>query len=109
MKLLRSLSMKNRRKNIKWGETGGPAGVTKALKYFDIFNYGKPASFFYPIHHLNWKSIFDETFRDGLESLSNSYALHLWNEMTRRESGFDKNGSFPKLSLYEQLKAKYLK
>ncbi len=108
MKFLRKLSKKNKREDIKWGETGGPDGVTKALKHFDLFNSGKPASFFYPIHHHNWKSIFDETFKDGFESLSNSYALHLWNEMTRREPGFDKNGSFPKLSLYEQLKAKYL-
>jgi hypothetical protein len=38
-----------------------------------------------------------------------SVALHLWNEMTRRQPGFDKNAPFPPDSLFERLCRRYLK
>lgn len=106
-KLIRWLFNRDR-SNIRWGEAGGPAGFTEALKYFNLLSLAKPYTFFYPIHHKNWGLLFSETLADHIDLCSNSYSIHFWNEMTRRCTGFDKNASFPKKSLFEQLKSKYL-
>ena len=45
---------------------------------------------------------------ESLATIAASYGLHLWNEMSRRSPGFDKNGRFPPDSLFEQLCARYL-
>jgi hypothetical protein len=96
------------RSNIDWGEAGGPEGFTKALKYFNLLALAKPSTHFYPIHYSNWSAVFDEKLADDIGLFSNTYSIHLWNEMSRRCKGFDKNASFPKKSLFEQLKSKYL-
>ncbi len=97
----------NKRHNIAWGEAGGPKGMTKALKYFNLLDEAKPFTYFYPISVLCWKAIFDETLAQDSKLFTDTYAIHLWNEMLRRE-GYDKNASFPKEALIEQLKTKYL-
>lgn len=106
-KLARKLLGRGRR-NVGWGEAGGPPGFTAALKYFGLFDIAKPFTFFYPIPHYNWDTAFDETFANDAELFSNSYAVHLWNDMMRYKKGFDKNDEFPENSLFEQLKARYL-
>lgn len=97
----------NERSNIQWGETG-PKGLTAALGHFGLANLRKPKSHFYPIQFNEWKQIFDETFSDGPQRFTETYALHLWNEMMRRDGQFNKNDTFPKNSLIEQLKQLYL-
>ena len=96
------------KQNVSWGETGGPAGFTRAIEYFKLMDQAKPFTYFYPIPHYNWDTAFDETLANDIDLFSNSYAVHLWNDMMRHKEGFDKNGTFPKNSLFEQLKAKYL-
>ena len=96
------------RHNTGWGEAGGPPGFTRALEYFNLMDQAKPFTYFYPIPHYCWDTAFDETFANDVDLFSNSYAVHLWNDMMRYKKGFDKNGTFPKNSLFEQLKAKYL-
>ena len=76
------------------------------MKYFGLFDIGKPSAFFYPIHWARWKSVFDENIDVTL--FSDTYSIHLWNENCRTEPGFDKDASFPESSLFEQLKRKYL-
>lgn len=93
--------------NVGWGETGGPPGFTAALKYFGLIDLAKPFTCFYPIPHYNWDSAFDETFANDADLFSNTYAVHLWNDMMRYRKGFDKNADFPPNSLFEQLKARY--
>lgn len=95
------------REDMEWGETGGPEGFTKALDYFKVRDKAKPFVFFFPVHFSNWHTVYDDTFKNGMDFFADTYAIHLWNEMTRRES-FDKNATFPKDSLIEQLKRKYL-
>ena len=90
-----------------WGEAGGPTGLTKALEYFDLKHYAKPFTYFYPIHYSLWNTVFDETLKDDGQLFAHTYAIHLWNEMGRNVD-FDKNATFPKDSLIEQLKCKYL-
>lgn len=96
------------RSNTGWGEAGGPMGFTKALKHFDLLVHAKPINHFYPIHWSNWSAIFDETFANDCELIKSSYAIHLWNETSREHDEFDKNNSFAKDSLFEQLKTKFL-
>jgi hypothetical protein len=106
-KLRRRLTGRKRH-NVGWGEAGGPPGFTAALKHFKLYKHAKPFTYFYPIPHYNWDTAFDETFANDPELFSTTYAVHLWNDMMRHKHGFDKNGFFPKNSLFEQLKAKYL-
>ena len=105
-KLKRRSLKENPRANVGWGEAAGPLGFTAALKYFGLFDIGKPSAFFHPIHWSKWKSVFDE--KNDVNLFSDTYSIHLWNEYCRREPGFDKDASFPKSSLFEQLKRKYL-
>ncbi len=105
---LRRKLMGRGRHNVGWGEAGGPSGFTAALKYFKLMDSAKPFTYFYPIAHYNWDTAFDETFAGDGDLFSNTYAVHLWNDMMRYKEGFDKNGKFPEKSLFEQLKAKYL-
>ncbi len=100
--------LRRRRQNVSWGETGGPVGFTQALEYFKLIDLAKPFTYFYPIPHYNWDTAFDDTFANDIDFFSNTYAVHLWNDMMRHKKGFDKNGTFPQNSLFEQLKAKYL-
>lgn len=95
------------REHSEWGESGGPEGFTKALKHFELYEKAKPFMFFFPVHFSNWHTVYDDSFKSGDTFFDDTYAIHLWNEMTRREN-FDKNATFPENSLIEQLKRKYL-
>ncbi|HKU13767.1 MAG TPA: glycosyltransferase [Steroidobacteraceae bacterium] len=90
-----------------WGETG-PAGLTAAARHLGCESHAVPFWHFYPIHYLNWRTVFDTGLRDNPALTDGSYALHLWNEMARREPGFDRNGRFPAGSLFERLWARYV-
>jgi hypothetical protein len=109
LKKLRRRLMRRGRANVGWGEAGGPTGFTAALKYFKLMDFAKPFTYFYPIAHYNWQAAFDETLADDVDLFSNTYAVHLWNDMIRHMPEFDKNASFPPNSLFEQLKARYLR
>jgi hypothetical protein len=113
-------SFKTKRKKVKrrlkrhgladagWGEVAGPDGFTKNIHRNGLFNRAKPFTFFYPIAYSNWDSIFDDTFKEDSVFFKSTYTIHLWNEMFRRRNKFDKNATFSKHSLIEQLKSKYL-
>jgi len=91
-----------------WGETSGPTGVSNGLKYFDMLKSAKHKDYFFPIHYMDWKFIYYSSTKIDDSVFKNTYAIHLWNEMSRREEGFDKNATFKENSLIEQLKKKYL-
>ena len=91
-----------------WGEVGGPEGFTNALKYFNLLYLAKPFTYFYAIPYFNCDAFFNETLANDVDLFSHSYAVHLWNEILRRDDSFDKNMKFPKNSLFEQLKTRYL-
>jgi len=98
----------NRRGNVKWGEYG-PVGFTHAARHLGYADLAMPAQHFYPVPFLQWKRVFNDAQLEWDAALANARALHLWNEMMRREVGFDKNARFPVSSLFEQLCARYLK
>ncbi len=91
---------------MKWGEAG-PVGFTSTLIHFDLLNLAKPFTYFYPISNNNWNSIYDTTLSKDFNLFHDTYAIHLWNEMSRIEN-FDKNKRQDKASLIETLRTKYL-
>lgn len=96
----------NGRDRVKWGEYG-PAGFTAAARYLGYADRALPSWHFYPLHYLEWRLVF-EAAPAGLEPrLERSSAVHLYNEMMRREPGFDKNARFPPTSLFERLCERY--
>ena len=92
---------------IKWGETGGPVGVTRALRHFGLFERALPHTAFFPVSSVCWRSTFDETFAGHEAYFQQSYGLHLWNERMRLCPEFDKNGAFPPGSFIECLRRRY--
>jgi hypothetical protein len=107
-KLQRRLLQGNRRGNVAWGEYG-PQGFTQAARHLGYEGRALPYWHFYPVHYLNWRTVFDGSLHDNPGVIAASTTLHLWNEMTRRAHGFDVNVRFPSESLFEQLCARYLK
>ncbi|WP_432474593.1 glycosyltransferase [Amphritea sp. HPY] len=95
----------NQRGDLVWGETG-PGGLSNALKYHGMMDQAMPFIAFYPVTCSCWQSIFDDTFADSADLFSGTYAVHLWNEMLRRD-GLGKDDTFSFNSLIEQLKRRY--
>lgn len=89
---------------LMWGETG-PRLVAEAIRRFSLEQYLQPPHVFCPLGYLEWAGVLDPGA--GLAFGPSTRAVHLWNEMWRRE-GRDKNGRYHPDCLYEQLKRKYL-
>jgi hypothetical protein len=106
-KLRRRFLEGNRRGNVKWGEFG-PSGFTAAARHFGYADKALPPFHFYPIHYLQWRVAFDAAPEGFSSAIENSSAVHLWNEMTRRQPGFDKNGRFAATSLFERCCERFL-
>ncbi len=92
------------REQLVWGETG-PRLMAEAVRKFSLEEFQQPFHAFCPLSFFEWNQIIDEDFDE--QRLEGSYAVHLWNEKWR-EGGQDKNATYPKSSLYEQLKQRYL-
>ena len=89
---------------LMWGETG-PRLLDQAIKLFALEKFTKPHQVFCPLGFEEWGSVLDPDANPSLDQTT--YAIHLWNEMWRRENR-DKNGQYHPDCLYEQLKRKYL-
>lgn len=99
----------NRRNNVKWGEYG-PVGFTQAARHFGFARLALPPEHFYPVPFQAWRTVFEASAQHQWDTrLARSKALHLWNEMMRREALFDKNARFAPDSLFEQLCARYFR
>lgn len=96
--------LEQNKQTLEWG-TVGPRLVSSAVKNLNLEDNVKPWNFFNPIGFEQVGMFFDEAF--GNINLSESYTLHLWNEMWRR-CNFDKNKKYEENCLFEKLKVKYL-
>ncbi len=75
--------------HIQWGQSG-PELITQIVLSNKLSAGLLAALAFYPIHYSEWAKVFAPDFKDEVcEMARSSYALHLWNEMGRREK-FDK-------------------
>lgn len=86
--------------SLNWGDTG-PQLVKKAVGKYSLHKFMKPSEFFCPIDYFSTKQLVEKGCIPH-----NSYAVHLWNEMWRRNN-INKEATYAKDSIYEQLKAKY--
>jgi hypothetical protein len=106
-KLRRRWLQGNQRGNVRWGEVG-PYGFTDAARHFGQTQRALPVDEFYAVPFEEWQRVFSGEPTDWSAVLSHSTALHLWNEMMRRDPAFDKDGRFPSHSLFEQLCQRWL-
>ncbi|ERP31511.1 glycosyltransferase [Chitinivibrio alkaliphilus] len=93
----------NNRANVGWGESGGPIGFGKALRYFDLMDRGEPYTAHYPVPAASWRHIFDDTFAHYPGMIGDAYAVHLWNEHIRRSQAKDSINNYSEKSLFAYL------
>lgn len=88
---------------LMWGETG-PRLLDEAVRLFSLEKYLKPSQVFSPLGYVDWAKVLDPGANLVLDQTT--YAVHLWNEMWRRDQR-DKNAEYHPDCLYEQLKRRY--
>ena len=89
---------------LEWGETG-PKLLTEAIMVMKMQGYVAKPEIFCPVNWWDWNQFLDGSIDDRV--LADSDAVHLWNEMWRRDQ-VDKSGDYNVSSFYEQLKKTYL-
>jgi hypothetical protein len=89
---------------LRWGEIG-PILFADSVRRFGMESFVVPPSGFCPIAWRQWQDILDPDV--PCRFTGETYAVHLWNEMWRRE-GFDKDDAYAASCLFERLKARYL-
>ena len=98
---------RDRRERLPWGELG-PKGLTRAARHLGYLEQARPQRDFYPVPCQAWRVLFEDSVQSRSLSLADSYCVHLWNEMTRRQRDFQRDGSFAPDSPFEQLCRRYL-
>jgi hypothetical protein len=84
---------------LNWGETG-PSLVALAVSRFALHSFVQPPSVFCPLPYTDWSRLLDS---DAPALPAEAAAVHLWNEMWRR-NGRDKDAAYDPGCLYERLK-----
>jgi len=89
---------------LRWGETG-PELMQRLVSKCRLSMYVKTADVFCPIDPMRfWEVVVPKT---SSRITSQTYSVHLWNEMWRRLE-LDKDEVFAPRSLYESVKRTYL-
>jgi hypothetical protein len=88
---------------IVWGEVG-PRLVAEAVERFSLQPFAKPHKVFMPLGFEMWMQVLMPSVQ---VEVGDSYSLHLWNEMWRRNN-MDKNKTYSSTCYYEKLKRKFL-
>jgi mannosyltransferase OCH1-like enzyme len=89
---------------LVWGEVG-PRLMAESIKRLSLERFVMEPRVFCPFGYTEWDEVIAP---DKVWDLSDAYAVHLWNEMWRRNER-DKNQPYHPRCLYEQLKEKYLR
>jgi hypothetical protein len=86
-----------RPEDLRWGQTG-PLLIRDAIRRFGLERYLHPQDVFCPVSPANWTRLVDPdaVWNFGPETR----AVHLWNELWRRE-GWDKDQGYPPGCLYD--------
>ncbi|HKO57955.1 MAG TPA: glycosyltransferase [Thermoanaerobaculia bacterium] len=85
--------------SLRWGETG-PRLMVQVVERFGLQAAVQQPEVFCPISFPDWRRVLDP---DPPSLPPESVAIHLWNEMWRR-NGADKDAQYDERSLWEQLK-----
>jgi mannosyltransferase OCH1-like enzyme len=86
-----------------WGEVG-PRLIAESIKALGLDRFVVRPRIFCPVEYADWDEVLNS---DKILSLDDSYAIHLWNEMWRRNKQ-DKDKPYHPDCLYERLKVKYV-
>jgi len=90
--------------NLVWGEVG-PHLMAESVERLSLQRFVESPRRFCPIGYPNWHTVLDPAREWSFtEEVA---AVHLWNEMWRRDQR-DKNETYHRDCLYEQLKRRYL-
>lgn len=89
---------------LHFGDTGYKL-VREMVKRYNLEAFVKPPATFAPLGYWQYRTFIEP--QDLVPDLSNSYAIHLYNEMWRRER-LDKNNTYSQKSLYGALIEKFL-
>ena len=108
-KVKRTLLFRHTAEYLKWGEAGGPAGTTLALRYFGLNKYALPVHMLYVQYHPLVDNFFDDHLHKtgALDSmLAETYVIHAMHGHFKKK-GVNFDGEFPANSPYEILKRRY--
>lgn len=67
-----------------WGNAG-PEGFTRTLSYFQLLDMADSSLSIYPLHYTVWRNCYNGAVKLDSPALRNSWAIHLWGELLRRE------------------------
>jgi hypothetical protein len=96
--------LSRRPEDLVWGETG-PRLVADVIGRYCLEQFRQPREVFCPLHPADWKRIVDPGAE--LRFGPPARAVHLWNELWRREQ-WDKDQDYPPGCLYESWKRQFL-
>ena len=85
--------------SLRWGETG-PALMSEVVEKFGMQSAVQAPEVFCPLPYTEWRQALEA---DAPELPPEAVAVHLWNEMWRR-NGCDKDAEYDPRSLYERLR-----
>ncbi len=97
----------NSRAWLDWAEGGGPIGFKTVVVNHGLMRFCKPYTVFYPVHNVHFRTLFDDTFARDEHFFADTRAVHLWNEVARRYTEWDKNATFHPDSVIERLKRRH--
>ncbi len=84
---------------LKWGETG-PNLLIAIVDQLKLSEYIQPPQVFCPTDWWRWEELINPLDKDDYQiTSSETYAVHLWNEMWRRNN-IDKSLPYEKTSFY---------
>ena len=89
---------------LVWGETG-PALMEEAVTKLRMQKFVQPWTVFCPVGFREWRTLIDPDA--DMESVRDSYAVHLWHEMWRAAKQ-DKDTHYHPASMYERLRRQFL-
>jgi hypothetical protein len=90
-----------------WGSIAGPRGFTEVVENSGAAVTVLKSSAMYPVPYRQWRDIFYDTGWEKKIRLSDSYAIHLWNQKFETEEGFSKDGPFQQGTLISDLIGRY--
>lgn len=88
---------------LVWGEVG-PRLMAESIRRLSLEQFAMRPHIFCPFGYSEWDDVLNP---NKVWNLGDAYAIHLWNEMWRRNER-DKHQSYHPACLYERLKGKYL-
>jgi len=90
--------------DLVWGEIG-PRLVKEMVEKYNLHNFVKEPMWFCPVPGCMWYVVLEASV--DIRFREEARAIHLWNEMWRR-NGADKDADYDPGCYYEKLKKRYL-